>query len=133
MIELKLINPFNKGCMGRVALCHFAFRFPSTIIPNNMRVDQKYTKKPDEFLVRKNLSETQLRNISEVILDIDEYLLEHRITLEEIDSSIEQFIPRDKHEILSEPERYISFLHLSKPVFIYLVKEKKHGTEYILT
>ena len=137
MADLRYLDPDSGGetqKMNNLArLTHFAWRFPQNVMINNLRVDQGYTKFPHELLKRQNFSQEQLKkdNSLSVCIDIDEALIQNKITIGEIDYAISRFYSTSRRSL--NPQDYKHFCELARPIYISLIDDKKHRLELLFS
>lgn len=120
-----MTNP-TQNEFGR--LVHFAGRFPSRIMINNLRFDLGYAKESYQFLKREDFSTEKIKRATflGVMLDLDEYIIQQNISVDMIDDKIRRFIPVSEHPHLND---YLPFQELSKPIITYLIHQKHHTDE----
>lgn len=126
MADIRLLNPYARKRKGLINLVHFAWRFPSHVITNNCRVDLGYVEFSYQLLDRQKFSNYRISKDSllRVCLDLDEYLVKENISVEKIDEAITSF--RTIPLMSTNPADFVPFSDLAKPIFTYLVDEKKH-------
>ena len=138
MADLKLIDPRYDNEKFLVTehsvrgnLGHFAGRFPQHIMTNNRRVDLGYTEFSYQILRRRAFPNEKIQREPSLraCIDIDEYLMEHGITMDSIDDAVSRFMSSPYSQNLQD---YLPFFELVKPVYLYLIDEKKHELENVI-